>query len=638
MLVRMRRWASLVAVVLVGLGLVVFDPNGPDAMASTTVPDPLTYSGSVLSSGNTLDSSTWNKVLTNTDGMVGNVTTSGSSASSLGSKASLMASSGTSAAGMAAAAIVGLSFGLEFGSQIAYAFGISDTGDWSCDLREAITGSAGTTCAVEASDNYVINSDLQDQPDPGWAGASQYSDLFGALATAYVSDTGLSYGASSGTFTASLVYTGFSQLTYGTSYAQGVAYSLVLYCKDASGVLTSVSGAGLGLSSSLTYTTSGTLGNSYSGQKASYSWSCASGSTLEGVKFVSASSQYVKGGTSNYTENVSWWYPQGDARRPAEVSSNPQRWWRTTWECSEGAGGVSLSDGFYETDTEWPGFPVAECDAGAVTRVLIEQITEGLTDTTVIYDWTADPAYVEWAQSDCVSGGCQLLLSRIDSVTGTRVSCFANPSLCTDWFTDADKESSYECTYGGEVVELSECNAYAPTFNLSLTSQGINYADPETGEYTDTGTSTGGDTGADEDDSCPPPFSWSSLVNPWWYYKGTVCALEEAFVPDTATLTEEVDTTRDQLETTAPFSVVSLVEPTITGLADGWTGGCDGDLAAFDPWGLGRMSIPCDPPDGMGFGVMYTVLLIVVVSTTAFACWHMVVAALGGHSGEDSAG
>ncbi len=124
----------------------------------------------------------------------------------------------------------------------------------------------------------------------------------------------------------------------------------------------------------------------------------------------------------------------------------------------------------------------------------------------------------------CAGGGCQLLLYRVDAQTGARIGCQEYASVCADWWTETVQATQntdrYECQYNGAPIALDECKVYAQAFKTGQ------YADPRTGESPAPETPT-----QPQDESCPPPFTWTSLVNPWWYYKGFTCGLSWAFEP-----------------------------------------------------------------------------------------------------------
>ncbi|WP_448060802.1 hypothetical protein [Cellulomonas hominis] len=552
-LAHLRRAAAVVAVVLVGLFVVILDPSAPSAMAYQAPPAPVSYPGTVLSTGNLSSPDLYNKALTANPG--GYTTTTGAAA---GSKA------GLSVGGAAGTVVTGLMVGTSIGTEIASVVGLPTSGSFICDVGTLF----GSACGVGAATSYVANSDVAGVA-PGWlAGdsvvsarveqpgrADRLADVnFGTTTTPAWSQPG------------SVVIRG--RFT-GDSTAQA-NYSFRVYRVATSGPPVSYGTGGGGYGPVQNQTVVLPTGILFDHLEVSVGADASLGLPIQTISL----------------------YPLGRALY-SEISGDPQRWWRTTWQCSVGAGGVLLSAAFRESTPEWPGFPVASCDAGSVTRVLIEQVTEGLTTTQTLYDWTADPAYVEWAQSDCVGGGCTLLLRRIDSVTGSRLSCFDNPSLCVSWFSDPDKLDNYECTYGGNVVDLSECNVYSPTFNPAQTGRGINYADPETGVAPEAGTGTepGGEP---QDNSCPPPFSWSALVNPWYYYKGTVCALQDAFVPQNSTA--QMTRVRTAIDQSSPGQWSGA----ISGMFDGLSvteGSCTGPRLRWEYVGLDVYPFnACNPP------------------------------------------
>lgn len=231
------------------------------------------------------------------------------------------------------------------------------------------------------------------------------------------------------------------------------------------------------------------------------------------------------------------WYPEGHENRPPDLGSDPARQWVTDYLCSVGGPGVITSDPWVESSPEWPAPPMPTCDEGALTKVKIVQRTPGLEDV-VFLDWEATPGLGEFEDQfpECLDGSCILELHRVDDVTGKKLACFDNPGLCLGWFENPDKEDLFECTYGTHSVPLSDCNVYGPTFEPDLrTRNDVPLGDPDTG-LRPTPTPDDPPVVVDPDtppmdNSCPPPFTWTALFNPWYYYKATVCGLQAAFVP-----------------------------------------------------------------------------------------------------------
>lgn len=331
--------------------------------------------------------------------------------------------------------------------------------------------------------------------------------------------------------------------------------------------------------------------------------------------------------TPDGVPTVATWYRPGHPERPPWVGENPVRTWVTGYECADGAVGSITSAAFREADPEWPAIPQAPCVSGII-RLTVDQVTEGLPTVRVL-DWTAPSPLIDTYEDfpECAGGGCHLLLEKFDAVTQRWLSCFAG-GLCADWWPafEADPvvaEESYRCTYSGQTVPLAECKVYAHAFGPGPPV----ISDPETGDPPVLTPEE--DPGPDADNTCPPPFDWTSMFNPWWYFKGMSCALEWAFVPRSDVIGREIALTRQTLEARPPFSIITSVQPTVSGFLDGWDSGCSSDLAAFDPWEEGRLSIPCEPPDGAAFSAGYAVLVVGLVMSTLLALWHMVGAALG---------
>jgi hypothetical protein len=233
------------------------------------------------------------------------------------------------------------------------------------------------------------------------------------------------------------------------------------------------------------------------------------------------------------------WYPTGHPSRPSSVS-DPDRKFRTTFKCDDGSGlttHVVSSATYRESVTPWPAWPDAVCTgSGLLDYMKVETVPviPGQVPERLLSEWQRTQATKDWqtVHPTCGDGHCKLVLWRKDQGTA-RLSCFAQPELCTEWYESPTKAAEFECTYGGTVVALSECNAYRRVFDpaRSVTSTGKpNTADPVTGTPIEASTPAGEPDPA-QDSSCPPSFGLTSALNPFWYYKMTVCALDYVFVP-----------------------------------------------------------------------------------------------------------
>ena len=652
MQVGLRRLWSVVAVALVGVSWVVLDPNAVSAMALSTPPAPVTFTGSMYSANPNLSTTALNTVLRADATMYPSVGTATSTAAKVGAATSAEAAGG--------AAAVGLIVGTMAGSKIANAMGLPTSGSFVCDVSTLAGATFG--CSPQAAPTYVPNSDLGTVPPPGWTSTP--------LAYIWWQNCGTSTGCDGGNagfadvtlpnFTATKTTNGvtitapgtwtpprnpsntnrsrafFVQSSGSTNAASGM---LQAYCKNywQNGSPTvGVCGGGTSLDQLMLPGSVVPAGQvtSPSGFPFTYTpgiWSA--GATLPAdAQFLYVS--YRLGGTE-----VGRWYPSWSTDYPSN-NPDPVRRWRNTWTCTTGPGDTATSSGFSEKDATWPAMPSAKCAAGIVSGLKLEQgTTTGATTTwKTLYDWQLPAEYTTGnpnPQTCGTPGSCQLLLERVSQPGSTRyVSCFSSPVVCADWWketsqgTQALDSSEYRCTYGGTALALKECAIYAHAFD-----QGV-YSNPKTGEPPTTPSTTPNPSTPGQDNSCPPPFTWTSLINPWWYYKGVSCALQDAFVPNASTVAAQVTATQTVVMGKPPFSLLGTVQPVFTGLSSGWSAGCSGTIADFDPDHKGRLSIPCTPPQSAPLTALYGVAVMAVVVATAFAVWHMLVAALGGHGAE----
>lgn len=410
-----------------------------------------------------------------------------------------------------------------FGFKPGSTFNAGTTGNIICDVRML----AGSGCKGTIHPDYTINDDVKGYR-PGWVGSHSANPVY---------QTGVLAGSGP------LIYV---NVLNAPAYGQSGAFDYLVTYAPPSGDYRDICGS----SGMFGATLSGMnpTGSSFFSQNiaSTTNWwpnPCnASSGPINQVSFnrSTGTQQMGKITLTVGSELVGTWYPVGHALRPPDVESNPIRRWVTTYRCSGGSGGTKTSDTFRESDAEWPTPPSPSCSQGLLEYIKVVQRTDGLADDQVIYEWEIDPATTTWLgdNPDCWDGSCLLELFRVDPVTSKELSCFANPSLCVDWMKDPNKEENYECRYGGKSQPLDECLVYGPTFNPEGTPE---LGDPETGDKPvpvpqppgspDPQPPVNPSPQPPKDNSCPPAFTWTSLVNPWYYYKGTVCALQEAFVP-----------------------------------------------------------------------------------------------------------
>lgn len=615
-----HKWARVViAAGLAGVGAVLFDPLAPAALALVAPPaPPITVPSSVIGS---LDSAT----ALERARMIGNTAPGLATGWRVPVSASgnILKSVGAGSPSPFTVGVTGFFLGFEGANIIMRMAGVDDVG-----LEAFLPPSSAVT--------YVANSDLGAAPEPGWAPSNVFTSQSAAwnpaVMTVHLTQQ-LTYQAG-GTIAGSVVLSG----SCTPSGIWGPNLSIEAVYKSAGNVNTYASGAISGAMFSGGQDCGGLTG-----------WLNASVPATRSINWVMYYFDHLEV-WSQYRPSdprIIYW-PVGNPARPAEQSSDPVRVWETRWQCPSASASSLRSEGFLESWPEWPMYPDAECAGGLIPQwVEVWEVTPtGEAEDVLLESWTPTQPLLDWQTNypQCVDGSCRLLLSRIDPTTGLRLSCFANPSLCLDWWTSPTRADEYECTYGGGVVALDECAAYAPTFNVATgvdvqTETGPKpagetgpYADPATGEPVPADNPTPAPEAGTSEDACPPPFSWTALFNPWWYYKGFTCGLEWAFVPPAGQIQTEVQVTTEVLSTRPPWSLVEPIGAVFTGLGDGWSAGCS-LLPDFDPYGHG-LQLPCDPPQSAWMTVLRALGTFVVVVGTGFGVWHMVVAAIGGRQAD----
>lgn len=215
---------------------------------------------------------------------------------------------------------------------------------------------------------------------------------------------------------------------------------------------------------------------------------------------------------------------------------------------------------------------------------------EGWSDTGKVAGEMMPDEVKDWMTTypQCMDGSCLLELTK--SVGGTaELSCFDSPEQCSDWKRQSVEDpATYRCYYAGSLVGLAECNVYGTTFDREKVQQGTGYADPATGEPAPTTTPTGtpvksnpgGAYIAMQAPVTDPttsrecwPSGWSAF-NPFeWVFQPVKCALEWAFVPRQAKIT--------QVQTSIQLAAVNSTPGQMVDSISGWVDAVD----AIDPSG-----------------------------------------------------
>jgi hypothetical protein len=168
--------------------------------------------------------------------------------------------------------------------------------------------------------------------------------------------------------------------------------------------------------------------------------------------------------SANWGETVAPW-----------VDSDPSRVLQCVVVGSDGITYVASTEPFRESE----GIPDPVCPVlpwGVhPTSIALNEVGAG--NTNLLWSNTPSQAYTEWLQNypECANGSCLLDLLRLGQ------SCF-DPSVdCEGWATDPLRNSLYICKYGTQVVALSECAVYGPTFDPGAAESGGGYGDPADG-------------------------------------------------------------------------------------------------------------------------------------------------------------
>lgn len=239
------------------------------------------------------------------------------------------------------------------------------------------------------------------------------------------------------------------------------------------------------------------------------------------------------------------WKRDYDAGKPMakieQGSTDPSRMLRCTVTGNNGATAVGWSDPYTEG-----GGAVSLPSCGMLPDGIVpSKYTVDLVPSNAkeiagekVGDWDATPAYQKLATEtpECLTSLCTAELFKVN---GTELaSCFDTPGPCIDWFESPSKVKDFQCHYAGKVVDLSECNHYAPTFDPEKLAKGQAYADPTTGKAGAPGSSpstqpggTAISPGNPEPSGACFPTGWG-VINPMnWVLQPVGCALREAFLP-----------------------------------------------------------------------------------------------------------
>lgn len=293
---------------------------------------------------------------------------------------------------------------------------------------------------------------------------------------------------------------------------------------------------------------------------------------------------------------------------------------------------------FLETDTviPQPCEPTLPSGWGVTQHHTIEIVpATGSEAPNVIQDYDTSPGFREQqsAHPQCATQVCLLTLTKIaGSPTGECSDFSTSPNPCADWYADSSKSNDYQCEYGGSVVDLSECNVYAPLYKPGSLTAGTAYAPPGTDPSAPPQTQTSKPPATDGGPSTitpPGPTGDSSSCfaqgfgspNPIdWVLTPVKCALQWAFVPDDATTQADVQGMQHAWDQTFPVEAVTMVsawhlDPSVSECGgipyDFHLGGFGGSTGSTDL--QGTLLNACDPTLAPWAGIVKAVSTIVII-------------------------
>jgi len=315
----------------------------------------------------------------------------------------------------------------------------------------------------------------------------------------------------------------------------------------------------------------------------------------EGLGLVFANQGEFRAPAADPVVSMKLQYGTGQYTAPVEVvrtPGNPTRQYKCTAVTLQGTF-TRTSDAFTENDPVWKPVLCPVVPSGQVTQSLkIEQM--GGPQPLTLLDTPSTPEYKSFRATypGCDTGACPLELKK------NGVTCFTAGTLCADWFTDPNKATDYQCTYGGIAAPLEECNVYAPSFKEGAVSTGTAYGDPVTGDApTAQPTSVPADVKAFGTPTQDPNAGRQCLPSGWgvfnpieWIMKPAQCALEWAFVPRDSVMKSAAGRASVGWART-PMGQVPAVVAVFSTLAPS-SSGCSGPLVEIGALGINYSGYP----------------------------------------------
>ncbi|MDQ4213303.1 hypothetical protein [Microbacterium capsulatum] len=208
----------------------------------------------------------------------------------------------------------------------------------------------------------------------------------------------------------------------------------------------------------------------------------------------------------------------------------------------------------------------------------------------------------DWQRTYQPGNGTLLKLDLIKQGVG---SCLVNPLSCAGWYSDPNKSTLYQCTYGGQVLDLSECYYYSRLFEPNAIATGTAYPQPGASNPASAPTATTSPQMTLEPGTQPgnPEANrncWAGAIS-WnpvdWVFVPIKCALEWAFVPRAS----QVENVKGNISRAWEASSMGQLLASVgsMGAIFSTSSGCSGLPFGFDAFGVsfhGRLFEACSEP------------------------------------------
>lgn len=248
-----------------------------------------------------------------------------------------------------------------------------------------------------------------------------------------------------------------------------------------------------------------------------------------------------------------------------QLQADPLRRIKCVLLATSGATTVGWTENYRESEGA---IPAPNCTplGGGLTMQKMTVFEEVNGTLTQLWEQDVTPEYAAGHElaPECDSGTCMLDLKK------EGLSCFQDPTACVEWFKDPNKTSKYSCSYGTHVVDLAECNIYAPTFNPVDQATGQTYADYEGKPVPNPqhGTST-----TPNNRPC-----WGSAWGDWnpltWVLLPIKCSWEWAMIPTPGRIDQFTSSVQNTFNASPPGKLITVINGQVWPVID--AGGCGG--------------------------------------------------------------